>query len=227
MNTPGVGWRIERPPRSGRCRGHGQTPRRSDVGQRTCSIPDCDKEHYGRGWCRMHHARWVRNGDPLAFAPPHPPKQICSIASCDKPQLARSYCNNHYQNWWRCGDPLGRPKPFIVPRCHPERPHYGKGKCRECYHLEIPSSKRRDGHLRRTYGISSADYDAMLGRQGGGCAICHAAPTWNKPVLPVDHDHLTGRVRSLLCHRCNIVLGLVSEDVLLLEAMEDYLRVNA
>lgn len=32
-----------------------------------CSIEDCDGTHYGRGWCKKHYERWVRNGDPLAF----------------------------------------------------------------------------------------------------------------------------------------------------------------
>lgn len=151
-------------------------------------------------------------------------KAICSIEGCDNPILARTFCNKHYSNWWRCGNPLGRPKATTIPECHPDRSHYGRGKCRECYHLEIPTAKRIDGHLKRTYGITSVDYDAMFDRQGGGCAICHDPPTWNKPRLPVDHNHRSGHVRGLLCHRCNIVLGLVKDDVLLLEAMEDYLR---
>lgn len=44
-------------------------------------------------------------------------------------------------------------------------------------------------------------YDAMLKRQGGGCAICHAKPKTRR--LNIDHDHKTGRIRGLLCHRCN------------------------
>ena len=42
--------------------------------QHTCSIPDCTKQHFGRGWCRKHYERWHRHGDPLALlrqGPPH------------------------------------------------------------------------------------------------------------------------------------------------------------
>lgn len=67
--------------------------------------------------------------------------------------------------------------------------------------------------LKRMYGISHEDYMAMHEAQRGLCAICE------KPekrvlygaisLLAVDHDHATGKVRSLLCHRCNTALGPV------------------
>lgn len=53
-------------------------------------------------------------------------------------------------------------------------------------------------------GVSDDDYHRMLAAQGGGCAICGATPKTRR--LDVDHDHLTGKVRGLLCHRCNRAL---------------------
>jgi hypothetical protein len=53
-------------------------------------------------------------------------------------------------------------------------------------------------------GVSDEDYAAMLEAQGGGCAICGAKPKTRR--LHVDHDHATGKVRGLLCHRCNRAL---------------------
>lgn len=53
-------------------------------------------------------------------------------------------------------------------------------------------------------GITEADYNAMLAAQGGGCAICGNPPKTRR--LHVDHDHKTGRVRGLLCFRCNRAL---------------------
>lgn len=53
-------------------------------------------------------------------------------------------------------------------------------------------------------GVSDDEYARMLAAQGGGCAICGAKPKTRR--LHVDHDHKTGRVRGLLCHRCNRAL---------------------
>ena len=39
---------------------------------RICSIPDCDKTHYAKGWCYKHWERWRRTGDPLALTRPEP-----------------------------------------------------------------------------------------------------------------------------------------------------------
>lgn len=57
-------------------------------------------------------------------------------------------------------------------------------------------------------------YDAQLACQDGGCAICRRPP--RKRRLHIDHDHATGRVRGLLCYRCNrlLVLAGVTADVL-------------
>ncbi len=53
-------------------------------------------------------------------------------------------------------------------------------------------------------GITDEGYAAMLAEQGGGCAICGSTPKTRR--LHVDHDHASGRVRGLLCHRCNRAL---------------------
>lgn len=54
------------------------------------------------------------------------------------------------------------------------------------------------------------DYNEMLARQGGVCAICGLMPK-NKR-LHVDHDHKTGKVRALLCNGCNTGIGHFAED---------------
>jgi hypothetical protein len=79
----------------------------------------------------------------------------------------------------------------------------------------------REGHLRRTFGISQADYEALLATQGGGCAICGKPP--GKISLHVDHDHETGDVRGLLCVGCNNALGQFHDDPALLHRAVGYL----
>jgi Recombination endonuclease VII len=77
----------------------------------------------------------------------------------------------------------------------------------------------RNVKLRR-YGISAAEYDALLEKQGGACAICRKR---SKRRLCVDHCHLTGTVRGLLCAACNLALGTLKEDQASLVAALAYL----
>jgi hypothetical protein len=85
--------------------------------------------------------------------------------------------------------------------------------CKECHrnHYRKNRFEWRNGFLNRTYGISFDEYLTMFQAQGGLCAICHGVQASGK-VLAVDHDHETGKVRGLLCGRCNMALGLIDED---------------
>jgi len=74
--------------------------------------------------------------------------------------------------------------------------------------------------FKRVYGISLEDYDVMFERQGGACAICKRTGV----TLCVDHCHLTGEVRGLLCIRCNSALGFCSDDPAVLLAAAEYLQ---
>ena len=81
----------------------------------------------------------------------------------------------------------------------------------------------RKGHLRRKFGLSVAAYEAMFERQDGRCAICRS-PGNDSISLHVDHDHVTGRVRGLLCFRCNGGLGQFREEPELLRRAARYVE---
>ncbi len=96
--------------------------------------------------------------------------------------------------------------------------------CRHCHNGATYESRQRRGgsrhyHLRRRYGIGQADYDALVEQQGGLCALCR-----QRAPEHVDHDHLTGRVRGLLCSCCNQALGNARDDIATLQRAIDYLR---
>lgn len=67
---------------------------------------------------------------------------------------------------------------------------------------------QRKQRFKKVYGISLADYDVMLAQQGGACAICKISGA----KLCVDHCHATGKVRGLLCAKCNSALGFCNDD---------------
>jgi hypothetical protein len=67
--------------------------------------------------------------------------------------------------------------------------------------------------VQRRYGISREEYDALLVRQNGVCAICQN-PQSRKGTkrLSVDHCHKTKKVRGLLCAKCNMAIGILADD---------------
>ena len=71
--------------------------------------------------------------------------------------------------------------------------------------------KNRAGYLWRKYGITLEEYEDRLEAQGGVCGICGRPPT-ARIALHVDHEHTTGRIRGLLCFRCNNALGDFDDD---------------
>jgi hypothetical protein len=91
------------------------------------------------------------------------------------------------------------------------------------------AKKERLRQLKIKYGMSLLDYEEMLNEQKGVCAICQQpevtrAPSGEKRALAVDHDHLTGRVRGLLCRSCNTGLGQFKDDEARLYAAIAYLN---
>lgn len=80
--------------------------------------------------------------------------------------------------------------------------------------------KLRDQQLFYKFGINLETFNKMLVTQDNRCAICQRAPG----RLVVDHDHVSGRVRALLCDSCNHVLGFARESEEILEAAIHYLR---
>lgn len=68
------------------------------------------------------------------------------------------------------------------------------------------------------YGLTPSDYLMIWERQGGECAIC------TRRKLVVDHDHETGKIRGLLCGRCNTGLGMFQDSQIRLSTAIDYLE---
>lgn len=79
--------------------------------------------------------------------------------------------------------------------------------------------KRRDYYLRSTYKINLEIYKQMEDATNGACYICN-----KKTKLVVDHDHSDGKVRGLLCHNCNVMLGHAKDNINVLLKAVDYLK---
>ena len=83
------------------------------------------------------------------------------------------------------------------------------------YKRENPYKVRksnRKSHLKTKYGITLNNYDDMVIKQNGLCAICHKPEMRKNHSLSVDHDHSTGQIRELLCDKCNKALGFLNDN---------------
>lgn len=82
----------------------------------------------------------------------------------------------------------------------------------------------RESRLRRLYGLTPLQYDDLFKKQNYQCAIC--GETKFNYRMAVDHDHKTGKIRGILCHFCNRALGLMKDDINLLNKSIKYLKQN-
>lgn len=74
---------------------------------------------------------------------------------------------------------------------------------------------------KREYGISDEYVQKMLDTQKYKCAICFKKISWN---CHVDHDHISGEVRGLLCLTCNTGIGMLKDDIQILTSAINYLK---
>ena len=98
--------------------------------------------------------------------------------------------------------------------------YYHKRKCDKSWYEARPLN---GAHSRRKakYGITRAEFEALVNKQNGRCAICEVE---KGSKLRVDHDHETGKIRALLCSNCNSGLGLLNDSPGLLQKAALYLE---
>lgn len=215
-----------------------------------CSVDGCQTGVKAAGYCSRHYAQMHLTGSITPMI-----ARECLLAECDvmfmpKRRDQRYCCGRHASKGWRleqgkadpqtrnCSEPTcGKPfhtyrawQRFCSPTCadtfkrtDPELTERHRTKMRTRYHTD-PTVKVRT-RLGR-YGLTVEQYEAIFESQESACAICHS-PDPRGDHWHVDHDHNTGRVRGVLCARCNVGIGHFGEDPERLLAAIHYLRQNA
>lgn len=101
-----------------------------------------------------------------------------------------------------------------------------KWESRKAYYQSergIESSRR--AHLKRMFGMTLEEYNSKLEEQNGVCDICKQPETYGRAsFLSVDHCHNTNEIRGLLCNNCNRAIGLLKDDITVLENAVKYLK---
>jgi hypothetical protein len=98
-------------------------------------------------------------------------------------------------------------------------------KAKAKYH-ELTPDQRKERTLKSVYGITLSEWDAMLAAQGNQCAICGTKAGDKREDWATDHCHCTGKVRSILCSPCNLMLGHARENPDTLSKAIDYLKAH-
>lgn len=192
-----------------------------------CSIEGCGRPHVANGWCEAHNLRWQKTGDVRPDVPIRgrmTRKGPCTVDGCGKPREARGLCIGHMLREDKFGDvradiPLKQRSDGACSVTGCPLPHAGLGWCRAHYEPF------------KLYKLTPDDYDALLAKQGGVCAICGVVPILDER-LRVDHDHACcparsrscGKcVRGLLCSLCNLMIGYANDDTRRLHRAIEYL----
>jgi hypothetical protein len=189
----------------------------------SCQIDGCTRPHKARGLCQTHYAQRLRGSDfsPIRSRVREKPPE-CVEEGCAEPVKSKGLCKMHYQRLLRHGHTRYRDRKKPAKQCGIlgcDNVLYAKDLCHPHY------AKQRKW---QAAGVDATRYQEMLREQGGVCAICgqterHCDGLSGKPKdLAVDHDHVTGAIRALLCSACNTAIGLFNDDEGLLAKAQTY-----
>jgi hypothetical protein len=140
--------------------------------------------------------------------------RINLITRADKARLA--------SRRWRERNPelaLSRPRNSVLSHLCPHG-RTRKDRCRDCSGPE----PNRNRHLKAKYGITVQEWETMFDSQGRCCDCCQSKDPGNAKGWFTDHNHLTEKLRAIICYGCNTALGCVDDSLLRLEMLISYLR---
>lgn len=177
-----------------------------------CSEIGCTGEVISNGLCSKHYLRFYRYG-------------TTELQKCKSVRLLAeglAYCSSCKQT--KNITEFNKDKQTVT----------GFAKyCRTCNHTKSKNrylnnkDKHKDATLKKVYGITLLEYHKMLVKQKHKCAICGILQDKNKKYFAVDHDHVTGEIRGILCERCNQGLGYFRDNIdILMNAITYLLRNN-
>ena len=161
------------------------------------------------------------------FSPGHQNRASRSPEEYEADQERQRQRDRDYQRSWRETNPEKHAQ-YLTNFKESEAYERAKQRAREQYQANPDATW--EAHVLRKFGLTANDYFTMLEVQGGGCAICGELKPGGRPRadgqvhLAVDHCHTTGKVRGLLCQRCNTIIGKANDSVVLLRVAMNYLE---
>jgi len=111
--------------------------------------------------------------------------------------------------------------------CNNKNKVYEKQKEYRRNNKDIVKQRRRKNYLNSAYGLSTTELDNLLLAQNNRCAICNEPlDLQNSKNVHIDHDHKTGKIRGILCQKCNLAIGLLRDNPEYTKRATEYLERN-
>lgn len=200
-----------------------------------CTVDGCEARHLSGGYCSRHY-KLMRETGSTEDRPRKNARKPCTVPGCEAWRVGHGLCRLHYERQRALGRPPvlypGRTCAWCegdIPETRPADAIFCSTKCKQYSSNEKqrqnPEARERQraANLMKKFGMTVAEYDALLEAQQSACAICRSSEPRGRGRFHVDHDHNTGTVRGLLCNECNAGLGKFKDDPQLLEAAMTYL----
>jgi hypothetical protein len=102
--------------------------------------------------------------------------------------------------------------------------YYKKNRKEALEYYATHRERARDRKLKRVFGITLGEFRVLSESQNDLCAICNKKEIIPNRSLCVDHDHTTGKIRGLLCYKCNVMIGMSNESIQIMENALTYLK---
>jgi Recombination endonuclease VII len=193
-----------------------------------CKEVGCHSPAYCRGLCNRDYQRW------LGAQEPRPAVLTCRNCGTDFPnpvrqgpdrQFCSPQCKGKYWGAERARQRAAAP-PRPCGKCGaPVTNRTGRAVCAAC-RVDDRSRPYRAAYMLeytlRQHGLTRADYERMIAAQDGRCAICRSSTPLGRGRWHIDHDHVTGQVRGLLCNNCNRGIGYFGDDPEVIAAAARY-----
>ena len=198
---------------------------KSRIIDKQCKAPGCTRnvKNTGGETCKMHYMRWYTN------------------KSYNRSITTRFYQPDVYPEGFTF---LCKNHGYLIEEQVYIRKDRNKRACRQCRNQStyesykkkrdlnptLAKEKKRNYRTKKQFGITSEQYNQMLISQNYVCAICKRTETrihhrTNVPTkLAIDHCHLTGKIRGLLCSTCNMKIGGFNDSIEILKSAIEYLE---
>lgn len=200
----------------------------------SCSVPGCGKKHRGLGLCSLHYFRQRDHRDLNYKSEPRTPpldkNNMRQCKKCEAEKLLGDFGKNSkcFAGRLRVCKKCQDDRRLERLRTDPKLRKRNRLKRKKSYWKDVEKSRaiNRNDKLLSKYGLTPEAWLALFEKQGGVCAICKL-PELLKKRLAVDHCHITGKIRGLLCGNCNRALGQFQDSPVITQAATDYLRSQA